>query len=71
VEGRACNIKVTAVVSGGMRTPFLLDRFPDIDVSKLQDPMNVANTVLFVLTQPAETVIPEVSVLPMQETSWP
>jgi NAD(P)-dependent dehydrogenase (short-subunit alcohol dehydrogenase family) len=71
VEGRACNIKVTAVVSGGMRTPFLLDRFPDIDVSKLQDPMNVANTVLFVLTQPAETVIPEVSVLPVQETSWP
>jgi hypothetical protein len=24
-----------------------------------------------VLTQPAETVIPEVTVLPMRETSWP
>jgi NAD(P)-dependent dehydrogenase (short-subunit alcohol dehydrogenase family) len=71
VEGRAKNIKVTAVVAGGMRTPFLLDRFPDIDVNVLQDPKNVADTVRFVLTQPAETVIPEVMVIPMRETSWP
>jgi len=27
--------------------------------------------VRFVLTQPAETVVPEVMVLPMKETSWP
>jgi len=26
---------------------------------------------VFVLTQPAETVVPEVTVLPMRETSWP
>lgn len=71
VEGRAHNIKVTAVVSGGMRTPFLLERFPDIDPDVLQDPANVARTILFVLSQPAETVIPEVMVLPMRETSWP
>lgn len=71
VEGRAYNIKVSAVVTGGMKTPFLLDRFPDIDVSTLQNPMNVAKVVLFVLNQPAETVIPEVIVLPMRETSWP
>ncbi|HEX5369089.1 MAG TPA: SDR family oxidoreductase, partial [Dehalococcoidia bacterium] len=30
-EGRSCGIKVTAVISGGMRTPFILDRFPDTD----------------------------------------
>lgn len=71
VEGRAHNIKVTAVVSGGMRTPFILERFPDTDPNNLQDPRNVANTILFVLTQPDETVIPEVTVLPMRETSWP
>jgi NAD(P)-dependent dehydrogenase (short-subunit alcohol dehydrogenase family) len=71
VEGRAHGVKVTAVVAGGMRTPFLLDRFPDIDVGLLQDPRNVAETVRFVLLQPAETVIPEVMVLPMRETSWP
>ena len=71
VEARPHGVKVTAVVAGGMRTPFLLDRFPDLDPGLLQDPRNVAETVRFVLTQPAETVIPEVMVLPMRETSWP
>lgn len=70
-ELRPHGIKVSAVVAGGMRTPFLLDRFPDIDPTVLQDPANVARTVRFVLTQPEETVIPEVMVLPMRETSWP
>lgn len=71
VEGRPNNVKVTAVIVGGMRTPFLLDRFPDIDVTTLQDPQNVAKTIQFILTQPEETVIPEVMVLPVRETSWP
>lgn len=71
VEGRPHGIKVTAVVAGGMRTPFLLERFPDIDPELLQDPRNVAETVRFVLTQPEGTVIPEIMVLPMRETSWP
>lgn len=71
VEGRKENIKVSAVISGGMRTPFLFDRFPDIDPKVLQDPYNVAETVKFILKQPPETVIPEVMVLPMRETSWP
>jgi NAD(P)-dependent dehydrogenase (short-subunit alcohol dehydrogenase family) len=71
VEGRPHGIKVTAVIAGGMRTPFLLERFPDLDPGVLQDPASVAATVLFVLTQPAETVVPEITVLPMRETSWP
>ena len=71
VEARAYDIKVTAVVSGGMRTPFLLERFPDIDTNNLQDPENVAQTIKFVLMQPRETVIPEIMVLPLRETSWP
>jgi NADP-dependent 3-hydroxy acid dehydrogenase YdfG len=54
-----------------MRTPFLLDRFPDLDPDNLQDPKNVAQTVLFLLMQPGETVIPELLVLPMKENSWP
>ncbi|OZI75770.1 MULTISPECIES: SDR family oxidoreductase [Bordetella] len=70
-ELRGMGLKVSAVIAGGMRTPFLLDRFPDIDTSCLQDPENVARAVRFVLTQPAETVVPEVMVLPMKETSWP
>lgn len=71
VEGRPAGIKVTAVVAGGMRTPFILDRFPDTPQENLQDPEAVAETVLFVLCQPAGTVIPEVMVIPMGETSWP
>ena len=71
VEGRAQGIKVSAVVSGGMRTPFILERFPDTDPDVLQDPANVAATIRFPLTLPAESVIPEVLVLPMREISWP
>lgn len=71
VEGRPHGIKVTAVISGGMRTPFLLDRFPDIDLRNLQEPRHVADTICFVLSQPPDTVIPEVMVLPMRESSWP
>lgn len=71
VEGRPHGVKVTAVIAGGMRTPFLLDRFPDIDPNVLQDPKNVAETVRYLLMQPAETVISEIMVLPMRETSWP
>ena len=70
-ELRPHGIKVTAIVAGGMRTPFLLDRFEGIDLETLQDPANVARTICFVLMQPAGTVIPEVMVLPMRESSWP
>ena len=70
-ELRPHRIKVSAVVAGGMRTPFLLDRFPDIDPNVLQDPANVAATIRFLLSMPDETVIPEVMVIPMRESSWP
>ena len=70
-EARKDNIKVTALVSGGMQTPFILERFPDVDPNVLQDPKNVAETIKYILCQPKETVIPEVMVIPMRETSWP
>jgi NAD(P)-dependent dehydrogenase (short-subunit alcohol dehydrogenase family) len=70
-ELRGEGIKVTAVIAGGMRTPFLLDRFPDLDPGLLQDPLHVARAILPVLRMPAESVVPELSVLPMRETSWP
>ncbi|WP_027482168.1 SDR family oxidoreductase [Deinococcus pimensis] len=71
VEARPMGVKVTALLAGGMRTPFILDRFPDTPLENLQDPRNVALTIRFLLTQPAETVIPELMVVPMTETSWP
>ena len=70
-EARKDNIKVTAVIAGGMQTPFILERFPDVDPQVLQNPDNVAETVKYVLCQPKETVIPEILVIPMRETSWP
>lgn len=70
-EARPLGVKVTALVVGGMRTPFLFDRFPDIDPQVLQDPADVAEAVKFILGQPSQTVIPEVMVIPMRETSWP
>jgi NAD(P)-dependent dehydrogenase (short-subunit alcohol dehydrogenase family) len=71
VEARRHGVKVTAVIAGGMRTPFLLERFPDIDPSTLQDPANVARAIHDVLLLPEETVVPEITVLPMRESSWP
>lgn len=70
-ELRAHNIRVTAVIAGGMRTPFLLDRFPELDPELLQDPANVAEAIRAVLLLPPETVVAELTVLPMRETSWP
>lgn len=70
-EARQHGIKVTALIAGGMKTPFLLDRFPGIDQTKLQDPENVAGNIRFLLEGPAETAVPEIMVIPLHETSWP
>lgn len=70
-ELRPIGIRVTAIVAGGMHTPFLTDRFPDLDTGNLQHPLVVAHTVKVALTQPPQSVIPELMVLPMRETSWP
>ncbi|HEY1164803.1 MAG TPA: SDR family oxidoreductase [Chitinophaga sp.] len=70
-EARQHGIKVTALIAGGMKTPFLLDRFPDIDQAKLQDPENVAGNIRFLLEGPTDTAVPEIMVIPLQETSWP
>jgi NAD(P)-dependent dehydrogenase (short-subunit alcohol dehydrogenase family) len=71
VEARSAGVGVTALIAGGMRTPFIMDRFPETDPGLLQEPRNVAEAIRFVLTQPPGTVIPELMVLPMRETSWP
>ena len=59
--------------SNAAAQPFLLllDRFPEINVNTLQDPVNVAKAVKAVLLLPEQTGIPEIMVLPMQESSWP
>ena len=71
VEGRPYGIKCTTLVPGGMRTHFFDKLDPPPDVSNLQDPANVAGVIVFALAQPPETVIQEVLVTPLSETSWP
>lgn len=75
VEGRPANIRVTTVIPGGMRTGWF-DAFPEQgipmpDESKLQDPANVARTILFAVQLPPDSAMQEVMVTPMAETSWP
>ncbi|HEX6704579.1 MAG TPA: SDR family NAD(P)-dependent oxidoreductase [Albitalea sp.] len=70
-ELRSQGIRVSSIVVGGMKTPFLLDRFKDIDQTRLQDPANVAEAVRFVLSMPRESIVAEIMVLPLQESSWP
>ena len=75
VEGRPDNIRVTTIIPGGMRTHFF-DRFaaqgiPMPDEQNLQDPATVAETILFALCLPPQSVMQEVLVTPLNESSWP
>lgn len=70
VEGKKQNINVTTVIAGGMRTPFILERFPQTDPNKLQDPKYVAQTIAYVLSLPKEIVVPEIAIMPQGESSW-
>lgn len=70
----AGTVGVTLLVPGGMRTAFFDDRpeqyKPGPD-AKLNDPGDVAATVLFALRQPRGCEIREMVVCPSNETSWP
>jgi NAD(P)-dependent dehydrogenase (short-subunit alcohol dehydrogenase family) len=75
VEGRRDNIQVTAIIPGGMRTGFF-ERFADQgipmpDPATLQDPADVAQTILFAATCPAGSIVQEIVVTPPDEPSWP
>jgi len=64
-------IGITGVIAGGMETPFVLERFPDADTSKLQSPDVVADAVMCALSVPRGSVMPELVVVPRTEPSWP
>lgn len=70
-EGREHGVRVMAVVAGGMRTNFFRTLDPPPPPENLQPPQNVANCILFMVCQPAESVIHELIVTPMSETSYP
>jgi len=75
VEGRPYNIRVTTIMPGGMRTHFF-DRFveqgiPLPDEQHLQNPANVAAAIVFAVKMPGQSVIQEMLITPLTETSWP
>lgn len=75
VEGRPFNIRVTTIIPGGMRTHFF-DRFAEQgiampDEANLQDPAVVADVIVSTAQLPPQSVIQEVIVTPLTETSWP
>lgn len=75
VEGRPDKIKATTVIPGGMRTHFF-DRFVEQGIplpqpEHLQDPANVAAAMVFAARMPVESVVQEIMVTPLTETSWP
>lgn len=74
-EGRKDNIRVTTVIPGGMRTHFF-DRFegqgiPMPDEANLQDPANVAATILYAVQMPPNSNLQELVITPTNEPSWP
>jgi NAD(P)-dependent dehydrogenase (short-subunit alcohol dehydrogenase family) len=71
MQGRKYGIKVTALSPAGMRTSLLLDRFPNLDQSKIMDPAEVAKVVRFVLELPEEIAIPDLFMMSTKEETWP
>ena len=75
LEGRQDNIRVTTVIPGGMNTGFF-ERFveqgiPLPDPATLQDPVNVARTILYAVQLPPDSVLQELVITPPNEGSWP
>jgi NAD(P)-dependent dehydrogenase (short-subunit alcohol dehydrogenase family) len=70
-EGKEHGVRVMAVVAGGMRTNFVRTLDPPPPPEHLQPPENVANAILFMVCMPEESVVHEIIVTPMTETSYP
>jgi NAD(P)-dependent dehydrogenase (short-subunit alcohol dehydrogenase family) len=67
-------VGVTLLVPGGMQTHFFDDRPDDFKPAAdqhLNDPADVARTVVFALRQPAGCELRELLVAPATEPSWP
>ena len=71
IDGRKYGIKVTAFSPAGMNTRLLLDRFPDIDQSKLMDPKEVAKTIRSILEMPDNINVADMFLTSTQEETWP
>jgi len=67
-------VGITTLIPGGMSTHFFDDRDPKYKPgpdARLNDPADVANAVVFALSQPDGCEIRELLVAPSEEPSWP
>lgn len=70
----AGEVGVTTLIPGGMHTPFFDgrdDQYKPPPDAKLNRPEDVAETVVFALTQPAGCEVRELVVCASTESSWP
>ena len=67
-------IGVTTIIQGGMKTRFFDDRteqYKPQDDSRLNDPANTAQAILFALNQPTGCEVREMLICHEEEGSWP
>ena len=67
-------VGITLLIPGGMRTSFFDGRDPQYKPgpdAQLNAPSDVANAVVFALSQPKGCDVRELLICPNQETSWP
>ncbi|WP_244975479.1 SDR family oxidoreductase [Mycobacterium kubicae] len=70
----AGEVGVTLLIPGGMHTPFFdgrTEQYKPPPDAKLNQPENVAETVLFALSQPVGCEVREIVVCAPTESSWP
>jgi NAD(P)-dependent dehydrogenase (short-subunit alcohol dehydrogenase family) len=70
-EGRRYGVRAMVIVPGGMRTNFFEALDPPPPPENLQPPETVARSILFMVSQPLDSVIHELIVTPITETSYP
>lgn len=71
IQGKEFGIKVTAFSPSGMNTRLLLDRFPDIDQSKLMNPAEAAKVIRFILELSDNVTIPDIFMMSTNDVTWP
>ncbi|WP_369803955.1 SDR family oxidoreductase [Mycobacterium sp. 1274761.0] len=70
----AGEVGVTTLIPGGMHTPFFdgrTEQYKPPPDAKLNQPEDVAETVVFALTQPAGCEVRELVICASTESSWP
>lgn len=64
-------IRVHAICPGGVDTDMVSQARPDLDRSVLIQPEDIANTVLFLVSQQGNAVIDEIHIRRASSTPWP